>query len=149
MEIDKAKAIAEQVVNRLTAHCQRIEVAGSIRRRRPEVHDIDLVLIPSDRDAVDRILMQVGKIKMSGLKIARVTMESIELDVYYATPETWATLLLVRTGSEQFNRMLANRALKRGLKLKAGGQGVMRGLDVIASESEEQILGALGLPYLG
>jgi len=95
LKLEAATVIANGVVRRLSQHCVLIEVVGSIRRRRPFVNDIDLVLIPLDREAVDKVLMQLGKMKMAGKKIARVQMESITLNVYYATPETWATLLLI------------------------------------------------------
>ena len=48
MELEKARAIASEVVKRLSPYCQRIEVAGSVRRKKAQVNDIDLVLIPSD-----------------------------------------------------------------------------------------------------
>jgi len=48
MDLEKAKAIADEVVRRLGPYCTKIEVAGSIRRRKPWVKDVDIVLIPSD-----------------------------------------------------------------------------------------------------
>ncbi|GAI60017.1 unnamed protein product [marine sediment metagenome] len=124
MELERAQKIAEGVVGGLEQYCQQIKVAGSIRRKKPQVNDIDLVLVPRDRDALDRRLMQLGKLKMSGMKIARVEMDSIPLDIYFATPETWATLLLIRTGSVQNNIRLATLAKKRGWRLAASGDGL-------------------------
>ena len=148
MELAKAKAIAESVVAFLSPYCERIEVAGSIRRGKPQVRDIDLVLVPKDRDAVDRVLMQLGKVTMGGLKIARVQMEAIQLDVYYATPETWATLLLIRTGSVDNNIRLASTAKIKGWHLAASGDGLFNQLgERIAGDTEESIYDALGLPY--
>lgn len=148
MELERAQIIANEVIKQLSPYCQRIEVAGSIRRRKPTVNDIDIVLIPSDRDAVDRILLGFGKMKMSGLKIARVIMEYITLDIYYATPETWATLLLIRTGSKESNIRLATLAKKKGWRLAASGDGLFNEHDDrIAGDSEESIFKILGLPY--
>jgi DNA polymerase/3'-5' exonuclease PolX len=45
MELQQAQKIASQVIQTLKPFCERIEVAGSIRRKRPFVHDIDLVCI--------------------------------------------------------------------------------------------------------
>jgi len=148
LELESAISIAHEVVKKLSPHCDRIEVAGSIRRIKTFVNDIDLVLITSDRDAVDSVLMQLGKMKMSGLKIARVQMESITLDVYYATPETWATLLLIRTGSKESNIRLASTAKRMGWHLAASGDGLFDGLGRrIAGDTEESIYRALRLPY--
>jgi len=148
MELERAQKIAEEVVKRLSPYCQRIEVAGSIRRGKPVVKDIDMVLIPDDREAVDRTLMQLGMVKMSGLKITRVVGEDISLDIYYATPETWATLLLIRTGSTENNIRLATLAKNKAWHLAASGDGLFneRG-ERIAGDTEESIYEALGIPY--
>lgn len=149
MELERAKRIAEDVVIRLSPYCQRKpEVVGSIRRRKPFVQDIDMVLIAEDRDAVDRTLMQLGKVKKSGPKVARVEMESIGLDVYYSTPDTWATLLLIRTGSEENNIRLATLAKKKGWRLAASGDGLFneRG-ERIAGDTEESIYEELEEPW--
>ncbi|MBA7616099.1 hypothetical protein ES703_23390 [subsurface metagenome] len=148
MELERAQKIAEGVVGGLEQYCEQIEVAGSIRRKKPQVNDIDLVLVPRDRDALDHRLMQLGKLKMSGLKIARIQMEEITLDVYYATPETWATLLLIRTGSVENNIRLCSLAKRKGWHLAASGDGLFdeKG-ERVAWQSEEDIFRALGLPY--
>jgi len=75
-------------------------------------------------------------------------MDSIPLDIYFATPETFATLLLIRTGSVESNIRLAARAKKRGWRLAASGGGLFneRG-ERIAGDSEESIYQALGLPW--
>ena len=46
MELQKAKAIAEELKALLEPVCQRVEIAGSIRRQKPEVGDIELLVIP-------------------------------------------------------------------------------------------------------
>ena len=148
MELEKAKVIADTVVKALEPYCERIVVAGSIRRQKPVVNDIDIVLIPRDRWGLDTALVKMGKYKMSGMKITRVEMDSIALDVYFASEETWATLLLIRTGSVESNMRLATLAKKRGWHLKANGEGLLneRG-ERIAGDSEESIYQALDLPW--
>lgn len=148
MELAKAKVIADKVKALLEPACREVEIAGSIRRQRPMVNDIDLVLVPRDRYAVDGVLMRLGKVRMSGLKLTRVQMDSISLDVYYATPETFPTLLLIRTGSVENNIYLCTLAKKRGWHLAASGDGLFdeRGQRV-AGDSEESIYVALGLPW--
>jgi len=46
--LERAQKTAEAIMDTLRPYCKKIEVAGSIRRQRPWVHDIDIVLIPSD-----------------------------------------------------------------------------------------------------
>ncbi|MDD5700629.1 MAG: hypothetical protein PHU23_01150 [Dehalococcoidales bacterium] len=160
MQYLKALSLASQIVNRLSPYCSRIEIAGSIRRKRPFVNDIDLVCIPSNQGSFAYQLQQLGSIKMGGQKIIRVQRPDIDLDIYIATLETWATLLLIRTGSKEHNIYLCKRALSLGMKLHADGRGLERclagqGYEVdnattskIDCETEESIFQALGLKYM-
>lgn len=148
MELGKAKTIAEEIKGLLEPACNRIEIAGNIRRRKPVVNDIDLVVIPRDRWELDLALMRLGNYKMSGIKIARVEMDSIPLDIYFADEQTWATLFLIRTGSTENNMRLAWLAKKRGWRLKASGDGLFNEKGQrIAGDTEESIYRALDLPY--
>jgi len=148
MELERAQKIADAVVKRLAPHCSRIEVAGSIRRKKPQVNDIDLVLIPQDPWSLHGELMKLGQLKMSGKKIVRVIVGSTQVDLYIAEPETWATLLLIRTGSKENNIRLATLAKNKGWHLAASGDGLFDGTGKrIAGDSEESIYEALGLAY--
>jgi DNA polymerase (family 10) len=161
MELKRAETIARGVVEKLAPHCERyqIEIAGSIRRKKSFVHDIDIVCIPGNQGAFITALQSLGKIKMGGQKLIRVTMPEIELDIYIATLDTWATLLLIRTGSKEHNIRMCIRARSRGMTLKADGSGLFKiapnqteyenAPDVrIAGDTEESIFKALELPYL-
>jgi len=83
----------------------------------------------------------------------RCQLPGILIDVYIAAPTTWATLLLIRTGSKAHNIRLCSRARDRGMKLHADGSGLFRLADCedtevrVAGDTEESIFAALGLPY--
>jgi len=162
MQITTALRIAGQVVEKLKPFCDRIEVAGSIRRKKSWVNDIDLVVIPANQGQFVYQLQQLGKIKMGGQKLIRCDMPNgAMLDVYVATPETWATLLLIRTGSAKHNIMLCSLARQKGMKLHADGSGLFRVVTAcdggsmeqvsieerIAGDTEESIFQALGMKY--
>ena len=149
MELKKGQAIATLLIKRLRPYCRRIEVAGSIRRKRPVVHDIDLVLVPSDLWQLNAELKKLGEVKKDGDKYKTLVIHGAQVDVYFATEETWATLYLVKTGSKESNIRLAARAKKMGLQLKANGDGLVDREDRrIAGESEASIFQALDMPYL-
>lgn len=148
IELERAQRIANAVIKRLSPYCSRIEVAGSVRRRKPWVHDIDFVLIPSDLWNLHHEIMGMGIVRMSGNKIKQVMVGSIQVDIYFADEKTWATLLLIRTGSAENNIRLATRAKEIGRRLAASGDGLFNEKDErIAGDTEESIYGALGLPY--
>jgi DNA polymerase/3'-5' exonuclease PolX len=159
MELEKAKAIAVSIENQLRPFCSNIAIAGSIRRNKSWVNDIDIVAIPSNQGRFLYTLQQLGRIKVGGGKIIRVDMKAkygIDLDMYVATPETWATLLLIRTGSAGHNRKLCTLAKSKNMILHADGSGLFEleaqgceGVEVrIAGDTETSIFEKLGLPYL-
>lgn len=154
MIANDAQDIAERVVTALAPACDRIEVAGSLRRRRSDVHDIDLVLIPRDRLAFLILLMELYERKPEKIGEKYVMLKSfdgIQVDLYLATPDTWATLLLIRTGSKAHNIRLAQRAKDLGWRLKANGDGIDGPLDATGAplkmQSEVDIFRTLNLPY--
>lgn len=148
MELERAQRIANEVIKRLSPYCKKIEVAGSIRRRKPQVNDIDLVLIPNDLWNLHPELMKLGQLKMSGKKIMRVMIGSTQVDIYVADEATWATLLLIRTGSKENNIRLCSRAKAMGWHLAASGDGLFNETgERIAGDTEISIYNALGLPY--
>lgn len=149
IDLERAKKVADAVVTRLRPHCQRIEIAGSVRRQKRSVNDIDLVLIPLDLWQLHSEIMKLGSVKMSGSKIMRVMVGDIQIDIYFAALETWATLLLIRTGSTENNIRLASLAKKRGWHLAASGDGLFNEREErVAGDSETSIFEALGLRYL-
>lgn len=156
IELERAQKIAAAVVERLAPYCKRrednkgyyIEVVGSVRRKKPWVNDIDLILVPNDLWNLHHEIMGLGQMRMSGSKIMRVMVGSTQVDIYVADEQTWATLLLIRTGSAENNIRLATLAKKRGWHLAASGDGLFneRG-ERIAGDTERSIYDALGVPW--
>jgi DNA polymerase (family 10) len=156
----EGKKVADMVIARLSPFCERIQVAGSIRRERPRVNDVDIVLIPNDFWGLAGEMRTMGAGHNPGFKrIEKVTHDGFPVDLYLATRESWATLLLIRTGSKEHNIRLCSRARAYGMKLRADGAGLFQlatnqteyedGEDTrIAGDSEESIYEALGLRYL-
>jgi DNA polymerase/3'-5' exonuclease PolX len=127
MELKEARRLAEAAKEKLAPHCLRIEIAGSVRRGKPECGDIDLVVIPR-RDIVkedlfddkrperisaeyvkaveqwDRVKGKAdGKYTRRELGSLAEGAEDAEIDIYAATPENWGLILAIRTGSAEFN----------------------------------------------
>ena len=139
MKLEEARPIGERVKDILSPHCDKIKIVGSIRRGKAFVHDIDMVAIPKPETELllNTVLCSIG------------TVENITVDIYLATPATWATLLLIRTGSAESNIRLSGLAKSKGWHLKASGEGLFDEDDNrIAGDTEESIFSALGIPYL-
>jgi len=154
LRLEEATTIAEKVKEILSPSCEEIEIAGSVRRRKPTVNDIDIVLIekPSAWLILSSLIATIGRIELNGDKIKRLwygdKQSGIAIDIYIATPATWATLLLIRTGSKENNIKLASIAKRKGWHLKANGDGLFNEKgERIAGDTEESIYEALGVPY--
>jgi len=144
-----AMPVAENVVALLGPYCERIEIAGSLRRKRPVVHDIDIVAQPREgQELAMQMALGFAEEARFAPKIWSLKCGGISVDLYLAGPEQFATLLLVRTGSASHNISLASRARAMGLALKASGDGIFRGDERVAWESEEALFQALGMEYV-
>jgi len=148
MRLKNAEALAAKVLAVIGPYCERVQVAGSVRRKRPEVHDIDIVLIPKPLHLASIVkALDPEKALLQGPKLTRLLVEGVQVDLYVATPETWGAILLIRTGSPEHNIRLCSIARSRGVKLSAA-QGVIKEGRVVASRTEEDIFQALGLDYV-
>lgn len=152
MELERVKKIAAEVIGRLSPYCWKIEVAGSIRRQMPFPRDVDIVLIPSDAWNLEGEVLGLARPhqpKVSGSKLKRLDYNGVQVDLYYADQDTWATLLLIRTGSKESNIRLCSLAKKKGWHLSASGAGLFNETgERVAGDTEESIYVALGLAYV-
>jgi DNA polymerase/3'-5' exonuclease PolX len=74
-------------------------------------------------------------------------LDKCNLDVFLADAESWATRLLVRTGSKEHNIWIAERAKAKGLEM-FGGLGLKRGFHLLQPKTEQSYYELLELPYI-
>jgi len=155
--LEKARGWAQEIVAEIQPFCARVEIAGSIRRNRPVVGDIDFVVEPLAESAAalrTRIKYQ-KQVLIDGEMNLVVLCGRVQLDFFIATPAVkelfevipgnWGSLLMCRTGSREFNAWLCNRATARGMHWQPY-RGIQQGGRIIACETEESIFAALDLP---
>lgn len=158
MNAAAAQQIADELVREIQLPdrcCEEIMIAGSLRRRRPNVADIDLIVRLSEQP--QRLLLRNrlwrlygGRPEKFGDKyICLGNYKGIQVDVYVADADTFATLLLIRTGSKEHNILLATRAQERDLHLNANGYGLtdMKNGRRLQITTERDIFDALHMPY--
>jgi len=104
---------------------ERLEVAGSYRRRRETVGDIDLLVITTDPATVmDRFITypKVARVEMSGDTRGRIALQSgLEVDLRVLSETSYGAALVFFTGSKEHNIRLRKRAIERGLRLSEYG----------------------------
>lgn len=167
MNLRRAYLLADRIKTELALFCDRIEIAGSIRRAREHVNDIDLVILPKAgqiQAIKDRCLRKSTLVRDGDQNFIVRLPNDVQLDLFFARPEVrellwtlpcnWGSILLCRTGSKEHNIMLCDRAKDMGLKWDPyrgllGPSQVDGPLDkVIAAETEESIFEALGMTFI-
>jgi len=125
--------------------------AGSLRRMRETVGDLDLLLAAEDSEPVMarfRALPQVAEVLLSGpTKTSVRTHEGLQVDLRVLEPARWGTALQYFTGSQAHNIHLRALALERGLSLSEYALKREDGTEVLCA-TEEEVYAALGLPLI-
>jgi len=155
--LHEARAAANEMVAYLRAAtgAERISIAGSLRRYRETIGDVDIVVASESAapimeafvrgPTVERILAQ-GETKSSV-----VVSRGLQIDLRVVPPASYGAALLYFTGSKEHNVRLRGLALRRKLLLNEYGLyrvgAEARGQE-IAAETEEDVYGALGLDWI-
>jgi DNA polymerase (family 10) len=154
LDLEEAQRTAAEVKAVVEAQCELLEVAGSIRRQKPKVHDIDFVVVAkSDADwqKINEKLKQLrAKPNCSGNSVIKAFVPCqdgfFQVAFYRAQPSTFGVLLLVRTGSADHNVWLAGCAISKGMRIRYS-EGLIKDGMAVAGETEQSVFEALGLPY--
>jgi len=150
-----AASVADRVLEHLRANASvdRASVAGSLRRMRETVGDIDMLVAAEDRESVVRAfttMSGVREVVAAGDTKATVRYDAggrlVQLDLRILDPDSWGAGLLYFTGSKDHNIRLRGMAVDRDLKLNE--YGLFRDEEKVASLSEEDVYAALDLPWI-
>lgn len=149
---DLARESAEPLLAALRAHpaTQRVEVAGSLRRRRESVKDIDFVLSSQAPEAAAELFTtheSVGEIVQRGQTKSAVRLHNgLQADLRVVADDEFPYILHHFTGSKEHNVELRARAIDLGLKINE--YGLFRGEERIDCVDEAAFFKVLGLDYI-
>jgi DNA polymerase/3'-5' exonuclease PolX len=150
-----ALEVARKFVRFLKPHCEKIIVAGSLRRRKPMVRDIEILFVPKHEIETDpsdlfgaqhqinvteraiAALIEIGVLdkrpKSDGSftwgpenKLGLHWPSGIAVDLFTTTKENWFNYLVCRTGSSENNIRICEAAIARGWKWNPYGSGFSR-----------------------
>lgn len=172
MTLRTALNYAEKIEAWLLPVCHRTAIAGSIRRRRPECADVDLVVIPKRDDELnmfgevmiarsavwtflDRYIAEsdgraswiAGRENLDGRNYL-VQLPKCQLDIFIATPDTWGTMLMCRTGSKEHNIWLASKVKRMGGHWNPYQHLILSGGLPVDVRTEESIYHAVGIDFI-
>lgn len=165
---------ASEIVEQLKSCCERIQIAGSLRRLRPTVNDIEILCIPKlelqnkegcllqeEENLLELKLISLldngilsQRLKKDGtktfgrtIKLLHIEPCKIALDIFSTTHEGWFNNLVSRTGGKQTNITIASSAKRRGLQWLPFGNGFLNGEVLVNISSEDEVFTMVGLPY--
>ena len=170
--LDVARYQAHRLLDLLEPVCERIEIAGSIRRQCLEVGDIELVAIPKPTRGlffhkwdtqiiIDRIF-EIDKLSFlresdeplfakRGEWYAQFTIFGMKVDLFMTTPEKWGCIFMIRTGSADFSKRMMTKKSGGGycpdhLYFKNGR--LWDGEEVLDTPEEDDVFRLLGVPWM-
>jgi DNA polymerase (family X) len=128
-----------------------VELAGSLRRMRATVGDIDILAAARDSSQVINAFVKrkdVTNIRgMGGTKASVEFNNGLQAQLWVHPPEHWGTALVYATGSKDHNVRLREYALKKGFSLSEHSFKREDGSEVYC-ETEEEVYQSLGLPFI-
>lgn len=172
-DLETAEAAAKRLVEFLNPACERIEIAGSIRRKKAMVGDIEIVAIPKpeeglfeksydgyrvqnyllfgDKEPPAVYMLERPFFSKQGPWYCQFQFMGFTVDLFLATPEKWGCVYLIRTGSADFSRRMVTKRSQGGyctdgFYFKDGR--LWHGEEVIETAEEEDVFRALGLNWV-
>jgi DNA polymerase (family 10) len=150
---------ADEMIAGLIAHLRevpgvvRLEPAGSLRRRKATIGDLDLMAAteqPLELIAALDGLTEVGRILSAGTDKSSIVLAAtgLQVDLMVCPPAAWGTHLVHFTGSKEHNVALRGMALDRGLSLSEKGFKVVDTGELLLDDTEEAVYARLDLPWI-
>lgn len=152
IDIATAWEIAERFIGELerVKEIKEIAVAGSLRRMKETVKDIDILAISTKPDKVMDAFCSSPDVKeviaKGATKSSVLSKDGIQVDVRVVKPDSFGAALLYFTGSKNHNIRLRTLAVRK--KLKINEYGIFRGKKSLASKSEKEIYDLLDMQYI-
>lgn len=127
-----------------------ISLAGSIRRRKETIGDVDILVVSKKPATVMDFFVKLDGVEKvwgkGGTKASIRMKEGFDMDLRIVKKESYGSALQYFTGNKDHNILTRKIAIEKGLKLSE--YGIFKGKKMIAGRTEEDIYKAIGLPYI-
>ena len=153
MLLDDATALAEQMLSFVRSHpaCERAEIAGSLRRQKETIGDLDIVAASRDGEALADAFADApfaDEVLAHGPKKVFIVSGGVEVDLRIVEPEAFGSLWHHSTGGQAHNVALRERAVKMGINISEYGLAREGSGEYEPAATEEEVYEKLGLPYI-
>lgn len=154
ISLKDAELLAKKILKELKKikEIEKVEIAGSYRRKKPTIGDFDIVIQTTKPEEVGEKFSKlpfVNKILGKGKdKVTVIIKKGFQVDLRFFTEKNFGSGLLYFTGDKQHNIWLRKKAMKKGLKLNEYGLFDKKTGKRIAGKTEEEIYKKLGVKML-
>jgi len=154
VQLDVAMDLADDIVAELSrvTGCHRCAYAGSLRRLRETIGDIDVLSAAEKSEPLMRAFTELPYVMevvaRGGTKTSVRTTKGLAVDLRVVPPDSWGAALQYFTGSKAHNIRTRGLAVHQGLKLSEYGLFDVESGEKIVSETEEEVYARLGLPWI-
>jgi DNA polymerase (family 10) len=149
--LGRAVPIASSICRYLEVHAERVAYAGSLRRMKEIVHDVDILAASPRPEETMKAFLALPTIEavlaQGGTKASVRLEDDLQVDLRVIEPGSWGAALHYFTGSKAHNIRMRERAIKLGLKLNEYGLFDSDGKQ-LAGADEEEIFAKLSLPFI-
>jgi DNA polymerase (family X) len=146
MTRDQADAVVARATSVLTPG--KFEVAGSYRRGKSTVGDIDIATMEPPISVNARVRSIADEVIEAGDQKTSIRCLGQRVDYRFTSPESYGAMLLYLTGSKEFNIRLRELAIGKGLRLNEYGLEERAGGELHTFPDEPSLFAFLGLPYI-
>ncbi len=152
MSLGQALILADEILNEMkkNKNVSRINVAGSLRRMRETIGDIDILVTsskPSDVISYFTKMRDVSRIIATGPTKASVNLSNgMQIDLRVLPDKEYGSALMYFTGSKEHNVELRKIAITKRMKLSE--YGLLSGKTFVAGHTEEGVYKKLGMQYI-
>ncbi|HEV8352866.1 MAG TPA: DNA polymerase/3'-5' exonuclease PolX [bacterium] len=146
--------LAQEIVQTLKAvkGVSQVSVAGSLRRMKEDIGDVDLLVTSSKPDAVMEAFTRwprVAQVLAKGPTRSSVVLDTgVQADVRVVPRASFGAALQYFTGSKDHNVKVRERGVRRGLKINEYGVFEVDGEKRIAGKTEEEVYNTVGMPWI-
>jgi DNA polymerase (family 10) len=154
MPLGRALPLAEELRRALESlkEVKQLAVAGSIRRRKETVGDVDILVTSSKPEKVMEAFTALPQVALvlerGGTKASVRHRDGIQVDLRVVEPETFGAALVYFTGSKQHNIRIREMAVRKRLKISEYGVFSDATGKRVAGRTEEDVYAAIGLPWI-
>ncbi|MGQ9755553.1 MAG: helix-hairpin-helix domain-containing protein, partial [Desulfotomaculales bacterium] len=143
-----ANAVVEAL--RKNVRVEHLEIAGSIRRRKETIRDIDILATGPAPNQIMEAFIQLPFVRevlaRGETKASVLSVQGLQIDLRVVPPESFGAALCYFTGSKEHNIRIRELAARKGLKINE--YGIFRGGKRVGGEAEQDVYEILGLPYI-